>query len=111
MVGHRLVTRNTLITALVSCAEPEGQSRARRFLTGLSADELEFIAEFLGSCILESSEDLSRATDCVQAHQGRMARASLRRTDHEIKMILLREYLQFRGGELPLSPGCGPAAA
>ena len=109
MVGHRQASRNNLITALVSCAGCGVRARARRFLTGLSADELEFIAEFLGSCILESSGDLLHAASSVQSHQARMARASLRRTDHENKMILLREYLHCSGRDLTFNSG--PAAA
>jgi hypothetical protein len=100
---HRLAFRQTLITALSACAEGSVRLRARRFLMGLSADELEFIAGFLGACIVESSDDLARAAGTVQFHQSRMARASLRRSDHENKMIVLREYLHQSGRELRLS--------
>jgi hypothetical protein len=79
------------------------RTRARRFLCGLSADELQFIAEFLGACILESSGDFTRAAAAVQAHGARMARASLRRADHEHKMILVREFLWRSGRDLPVS--------
>jgi hypothetical protein len=86
MVHHRLVTRNTLVAALVACSDDTVKTRARRFLLGLSCDELQFIAEFLGSCILESSEDIARAADAVHSHQARMAR-------HEDKIPILREFL------------------
>ena len=94
MIGHQPLTRTTLITALAACAEISVRARARRFLTGLSADELQFIAEFLGSCILEASAGREYATDSVQQHHCRMKEASLRHRDREMKMILLREYLQ-----------------
>jgi hypothetical protein len=111
MVRHRLATRNSLIAALLVCAEDAFQPRSRRFLQGLSSDELQYLAEFLGACILESSEDLSVSAPNVQLHQSRMARASLRRSDHEHKMILLREFLRFSGRELRLSANIGPAEA
>jgi len=111
MIGHRPVTRTTLVLALSACAERTVRARARRFLIGLSADELQFIAEFVGACILESSENPARAAESVQLHQSRMARASLRRCDHENKMILLRENLRWGGGSIKLSGGAGGAAA
>jgi len=49
--------QKTLVAALVSCADRPLKPKARRFLTGLSFDELQFIAEFLGACILESTEE------------------------------------------------------
>jgi hypothetical protein len=97
MVPHPFVTRNNLVTALVACAGGNVRSRARRFLLGLSADELQFLAEFLGSCILESSDDSNRAAQMVQLYQARFARETCRRSDHEHKMILLREYLDRTG--------------
>jgi hypothetical protein len=111
MVGHPLATRNTLVTALAACSDGGLKARARRFLMGLSGDELQFIAEFLGACIVESSHDLSRAAQTVEVHQWRMARASLRRSDHEHKMILLREFLFRTGRQIPVSAGVGPAEA
>ena len=111
MIGHRPVTRNTLVMALSACAETTLRTRARRFLMGLSADELQFIVEFVGACILESSGDLARAAESVQLHQSRLARASLRRCDHENKMILLREYMRLSGGPLKLFGDAGGAAA
>jgi hypothetical protein len=73
------------------------QKKARRFLQGLSADELQYIAEFLGACVLESS----RYAHCTRgqladgvAHFGRIRcvpGGGLQ--DQEHKMILLLEYL------------------
>src|SRR5262249_2636661 len=92
MVRHR----KTLVAALIACTDG-ARPRARRFLLGLSNDELQFIAEFLGSCILECSEDLSRAVNTIQAHQT--ADAPGQRCDRERKIILLREFLYLSGRE------------
>jgi len=86
MVHHRLVARNTLITALVASSDDTVKVRARRFLLGLSCDELQFIAEFFGACILESSSDIGRAADAVYAHQLGTAR-------DDDKIPILREFL------------------
>ena len=96
--------RETLVTALVSCANSSLKSRSRRFLAGLSRDELQFIAEFLGCCVLESARRsvCSRAqlaeavSDFQRARRGLRGRCS---EDQEHKMILLLEYLCFSGIE------------
>ena len=89
--------RSSLVAALVSCADASFRSRARRFLSGLSSDELQYIAEFLGACILERA----RRAQCTRAelaarisefHQARAASRSCS-PDQEHKMILLLEYL------------------
>jgi hypothetical protein len=72
--------------------------KARRFLVGLSFDELQFIAEFLGACIVESTEKgrCSRselAERIAQFHPGRMACPPSCAEDHDHKMILVLEYL------------------
>ena len=102
MVHHRLVTRNTLVAALVSCSDGTVKTRARRFLLGLSCDELQFIAEFLGACILESSEDIARAAEAVHTHQAVMARVGSQWNDQEDKIIVLREFLDRCGRRLPV---------
>ena len=93
MVDHRPMTRNTLVAALSACAEGSTRARARRFLMGLSSDELQFIAEFVGACILESSEDTARAAEAIQRRCRRVSGACVRQRDQENKMILLREFL------------------
>jgi hypothetical protein len=90
--------RNSLVAALVACADQPLKSEARRFLAGLSSDELQFIAEFLGSCILESPARCARnraelAERIARFQQARADRARMRSTDQELKMILLLEYL------------------
>ena len=90
--------RNSLEAALVACADQPLKSTARRFLAGLSSDELQFIAEFLGSCVLESQVRCARnraeiAERIARFQQARADRARMRSTDQELKMILLLEYL------------------
>jgi hypothetical protein len=90
--------RFTLISAIALCAEPRFQKKARGFLQGLSTDELQYIAEFLGACMLETSwrsdafsradmaEGIFQYEQICHAHQDSLA-------DPEHKMILLLEYL------------------
>ena len=90
--------RSVLVAALVSCAEGRLQPKARRFLAGLSADELQFIAEFMGASILESDRpspcarpDLAnQVEDFRRAHSGRSAAPD----DQDLKSILLLEFLR-----------------
>jgi hypothetical protein len=90
--------RNALVAALVSCADRPLKFQARQFLTGLSFDELQFIAEFLGACILESTEKgrYSRselAGRIAEFQRGRLRCAPGCSEDQDHKMILLLEYL------------------
>jgi hypothetical protein len=77
--------RQDLVAALVACTDLPFRARARRFARGLSADELQFIAEYLGACILESSA-LGSWSPCQLASR-------LPAADRDHKMILLLEYL------------------
>ena len=114
--------RDSLVAALVACSDQPLKSEARRFLDGLSSDELQFIAEFLGSCMLESPVGCGRtraelAERIARFQRPRADRAQnlgaenvgaesvgaqnagaqnagwMRSTDQEHKMILLLEYL------------------
>ena len=90
--------RDSLVAALVECADRPLKSEARRFLTGLSADELQFIAEFLGSCVLESQvrcacNRAELAERIARFQQVRAERVQPCSTDQVHKMILLLEYL------------------
>jgi hypothetical protein len=78
---------------LAACA-PNRPSRwrTRRFLTGLSSDELQFIAGYLGTCILGSPADCRRAESDPAASR-----------DQEHKLILLQEFLG-RTGIAPTPP-------
>ena len=68
--------RTSLIDALVAFAERSLQPEARRFLLGLSFDELLFIAE----------HPVGATLDC----------ASCRSEDQQLKLIVLREYSRFQ---------------
>ena len=86
--------RSALVAALVSCADVPLRSRARRFLLGLSSDELQFIAEFLGACVLECAQ----RSPCSRTQlAGRIAEFEQARNhptpDRDHKMILLLEFL------------------
>ncbi len=79
--------RSTLEAALVACTDSPWKAKARRFLGGLSCDELQYIAGFLGACILESSgPPQSGVFDCRNTSE-----------DRELKMILVKEYLCHAG--------------
>ena len=107
--------RNSLVTALVACADEPLKSKARRFLAGLSSDELQFIAEFLGSCVLESpvrcARNRAELAERIARFQTQAHRAWMRSTDQEHKMIVLLEYLCQSGAQQPRVPLCagGPA--
>lgn len=89
--------RPSLVAALASCVDKSLQPKTRHFLLGLSCDELEFIAEYLGSCILESARQCcSReqlAGRIAEFQRARQGCARMRSSDQEHKMILLLEFL------------------
>ena len=111
--------KSVLVGALSACADELQQREARRFLRGLATDELQYIAEFLGSCILESSErfhcsrgqlaeaikrfERSRRSALAGDSYGCVADAL---QDQEHKMILLLEYL-CRSGIAQFTVGVG----
>jgi len=68
---------------------------------GLSSDELQFIAEFLGACILESTEEGCSRTELAeriaQFQRGRLRCSSGCSEDQDHKMIILLEYLCRNG--------------
>ena len=108
--------RDSLVAALVACADQPLKSEARRFLAGLSSDELQFIAEFLGSCVLESQVRCARnrselAERIARFQKSRADRVRMHTTDQELKMILLLEYLCRSGvQELPMRLRAGSAS-
>ncbi len=91
--------RSTIEAALTACAENSVKDGVRRFLTGLSSDELNFIADFLGACIVESGElEFNRVHVTVRLAQFQANR--VRHSDQEHKMLVLLEYL-CRSGMKP----------
>ena len=84
------------VAALVSCAEGPLQPSVHRFLMGLSCDELEFLAAFMGASILEAAEGCacSRAQLAERIAALQRNRSAARPTpDQDHKMILLLEFL------------------
>ena len=107
--------RSTLVAALASCVDQPMQPKARHFLRGLSCDELEFIADYVGSCILEST----RRCGCSRAQlagriagfqRARQGSSPLPGSDQEHKMILLLEFL-CRSGMQPFALPLGASQA
>ena len=106
--------RSILVAALVACADRGLKSQVRGFLQGLSCDELQYIAGFLGASILESSQTCrhSRAELVGRVAEfqrsGRSCAAHAADRDH--KMILLLEYLcRATPREFPITVSVGKA--
>lgn len=91
--------RVSLVKALSTVALAERRRPARRFLQGLSTEELRYIASYFGACLLESVLQ-TRATsrdqivwDILQYECCRRGYPVAFDGDDEHKMILLLEYL------------------
>jgi hypothetical protein len=71
------------------------QIKAHDFLMGLSFDELQFIAEYLGASILEYERErrCSRAQLAQRIAEFQRARSDAPSADQDHKMILLLEFL------------------
>jgi len=89
--------RSTLVSALAASADPSRRFGARRFLTGLSTDEMRFIAEFLGASVLDAGPQSggSRAELGARIAEFQISRTYAQRSgpDLEHKMIVLLEFL------------------
>jgi hypothetical protein len=92
--------RTALVSALAVCCERRLRTQVRRFLMGLSADELQFIAGFLGACILESGGGIRCSSSHLASYRERTERSGGLTEDQNHKMILVREFL-YRGGLRP----------
>lgn len=90
--------RSALVTALVARAESSPRSRVRLFLRGLSCDELQFIASFMGACILQSTSGEAVPFRGCPSLTDRVTQ------DWDHKMILLKEYLCRSGIRQPYIP-------
>ncbi len=108
--------RATLVKALAVVALTDRRRRARRFLEGLSTEELRYIASYLGACMLESAfpaELLSRdqmAGEILQYECCRRAGGGCCDcADVEHKMILLLEYLSSCRCAMALKIAAGSA--
>ena len=96
----RLTTTNIpLVDALLGISLMDRRENTRRFLEGLSTDELQYIAAFLGAKILDPNPDvsplnrdeLSREIERYEVSQA----GSLDGADQVHKMILLLEFLSL----------------
>ncbi len=86
--------KTILLRSLCAVVSDPQRRKARQFLLGLSTDELQYIAEFLGSCILESEQPHSWTR--AQLNYGiqrfdQSQKSSV--SDRQHKMILLLEFL------------------
>ena len=111
--------KSALVCALCACANETQKREARRFLRGLSTDELQYIAEFLGAWILEdralrqcAREQLADAIEQFESARRRHHFAVSRHPapGQEHKMILVLEYLCRSGlTQLAFKVGAGQA--
>src|SRR5882724_8321819 len=86
--------KTILVRSLCTMVSDPQRRKTRQFLLGLSTDELQYIAEFLGSCILESEKPYSWTR--LQLTQGSQRFDQGQRhsiADRRHKMILLLEFL------------------
>jgi len=100
--------RTALISGIVTCVEESRRKRARTFLQGLSTDELEYISEFLGACMLESAPaaTLSRRQLAESITDfDRNCRACAGRSGRQHNMVVLLECLcRCQMTQLPCVP-------
>ena len=109
---HLATEKLILVDALSCMANLCHRETARSFLEGLSTDELQYIAAFLGACVLEPVPgDLDSSRDCLarlitqyewnrrpyRMHRVSSCPGSHFDTDTDVahKMILLLEYLSM----------------
>jgi len=95
--------RHDLVAALVACAEAPLRPKARRFIDGLSADELQFIAEYLGACILEAGLCSCRSREELSQRIAEFQRARRSIGDCDHKSMLLLEFLWRTRVAVPLA--------
>jgi hypothetical protein len=85
--------RRALVKALAQCADSNCRFRTRRFLAGLSRDELQFLADFHGAAILESGGQRCCFPVRLADQLVELQRSALEDQAH--KMLLLREFLKL----------------
>src|SRR5262249_25093993 len=87
-------TKTTLVRSLCSIVSDQQRRKARQFLLGLSTDELQYIAEFFGCCVLESEQPYQWTRVQLNKAIHRFDDVQKRTTsDRQHKMILLLEFL------------------
>jgi len=88
-------SRTALENALFAYAPLDRQACARTFLEALAMDELLYLAEFLGSCILITSATSMDIWDAIghraqESHRLLAKRSSSDDADH--KLVVLSEF-------------------
>jgi len=90
----------------LSLYAPSGcRAASKSFFDGLSLDELQYLAEFLGSCILITSEIDVTTWDTIR-HRAKVWQRRLasldqtRREDLEHKLILVTEFAARCGADV-----------
>ena len=81
-------SRSALENALLLYASQDREEVAKTFLHVLSVDELLFLAEFLGSCILIASSGDMNTWDAI----ARRANTSHQGEDANHKLMLMSEF-------------------
>lgn len=84
-----IASRTALEQELFLYVPPDRQAFAGAFLSGLSGDELFFLSECLGSCMLIPAANQIDAWDAV-CRKVHSPRRGLEDGDH--KLVLLREF-------------------
>jgi hypothetical protein len=86
--------KTILVKSLCAVVSDRQRRKARQFLLGLSTDELQYIAEFLGSCVLECEEPYHWTRTQLSQGIQRFDRSQKKCVaDRQHKMILLHEFL------------------
>jgi len=103
--------KSILVKSLCAVVSDRQRRKVRQFLLGLSTDELQYIAEFLGSCIIESEEPY-RWTRAQLSHGIQRFDQSQKNSvsDRQHKMILLNEFLSrcdIGSAPMPTRAGLG----
>jgi hypothetical protein len=91
-----IARRAALEKALIDYVPPDREVAAMAFLSGLSMDELLFLAEFLGSCLLINSGVTTESWDAVW-HQTRSFHRGEQGEDTDHKFILVSEFAACGG--------------
>jgi hypothetical protein len=81
-----------LVRSLAAMVADKKRRRVRQFLLGLSGGELQYLASFLGACILESEQPYQWNRAQLTAGIERFDQTQTC-ADREHKMLLLHEFL------------------
>ena len=85
--------KTALVQSLCSMTALAQRRKTRQFLLGLSTDELQYIAEFHGCCILESETPSKWTREQLSKRIERFDQSRQTGSDRAHKMILLLEFL------------------